>query len=231
MRIPIPPIEQFFVTEFGTELIYSFAIIVCSLMVYFGTRELYKLTSHKGMKYFRQAFLFFAIAYFFRSFIKFALVLFNTKTVYEIPQIIFNTAGYATLLLFMYFSSMAVFYLLYSVMWKKWSESPKLILLFHALAVIISVASIISRNSWIILGINLFLLGTVSFVFLMVHKDSKKKKNTLYFVYMLLFIFWILNLIDIFIPSFMQGFQLIAYLASMGIFLAILYKVLKKSGN
>ena len=30
----------------GTELIYSFVIILCSLMVYFGTKELYDLTSH-----------------------------------------------------------------------------------------------------------------------------------------------------------------------------------------
>ena len=46
----------------GTEIVYSFVIIVCSLMIYFGTKELYKLTSHKGIKYFRQSFLFFAFA-------------------------------------------------------------------------------------------------------------------------------------------------------------------------
>jgi len=38
------------------EIIYSFVIIVCSLMIYFGTKELYKLTSHKGIKYFRLSF-------------------------------------------------------------------------------------------------------------------------------------------------------------------------------
>lgn len=42
----------------GTEVIYSFVIIVCSLMIYFGTKELYELSSYKGIKYFRQAFLF-----------------------------------------------------------------------------------------------------------------------------------------------------------------------------
>ena len=56
---------------FGSELIYSFVIILCSLMVYFGTKELYELSSYKGIKYFREAFLFFAIAYAFRSVIKF----------------------------------------------------------------------------------------------------------------------------------------------------------------
>ena len=51
----------------GTELIYSFVIIICSLMVYFGTKELYELSSYKGIKYFRQAFLFFAISANFSS--------------------------------------------------------------------------------------------------------------------------------------------------------------------
>ena len=54
----------------SSEIIYSFVIIFCSLLVYFGTKEIYELSSHKGIKYFREAFLFFAIAYFFRFLIK-----------------------------------------------------------------------------------------------------------------------------------------------------------------
>ena len=29
---------------FGTEIMYSFVIIICSLMIYFGTKELYELS-------------------------------------------------------------------------------------------------------------------------------------------------------------------------------------------
>jgi len=228
-----PPLEFLMPSQMGAELIYSFVIIVCSLMVYYGTKELYELSSHKGIRYFRKAFLFFAIAYFFRYSIRFILSFFHLRTIHEFSLIVFRPIGPLTLLFFMYFSSMAVFYLLYSVMWKRWNGNSKMICIFHAVAVIIALASIISRRSDILLGINLFLFILVSFVYYIAHKDSKTKKkgHNLYVVYMLLFIFWVLNLIDILIPSFLQQFQLIIYLASSGIFLTILYKVLKKAGN
>ena len=56
----MPPLPQI-TLGIGAEIIYSFVIIVCSLMIYFGTREIYNLSSYKGIKYFRQAFLLFAI--------------------------------------------------------------------------------------------------------------------------------------------------------------------------
>ena len=65
----------------GSEIIYSFVIIVCSLMIYFATKELYELSKHKGIKYFRLSFLFFAIAYFFRSFIKIVLFYFDKQEI------------------------------------------------------------------------------------------------------------------------------------------------------
>ena len=74
-----PPLEFLMPPQIGAELIYSFVIIACSLMVYYGTKELYELSSYKGIKYFRQAFLFFAIAYFFRYSIRFILSFFNTN--------------------------------------------------------------------------------------------------------------------------------------------------------
>ena len=228
-----PPLEFLMPPEMGAELIYSFVIIACSLMVYYGTKELYELSSYKGIKYFRQAFLFFAIAYFFRYSIRFILSFFNIKTMHEFLPMSLGPMGPLTLFLFMYFSSMAVFYLLYSVMWKRWNGNPKIIYIFHAVAVVISLVSIISRRNDILLGINLILLILISFVYYIAHKDSKTKKkgHNLYAIYMLLFVFWILNIIDILIPSFLQQIQLLIYLASSGIFLAILYRVLKKAGN
>ena len=131
----------------------------------------------------------------------------------------------------MYFISMGVFYLLYSVMWKRWNGGTK-IYLFHLLAIIMSVIVIFSREPVFLLALNLFLLILVSIIFYVARKDSKNKKSHgLYVVYNLLFIFWILNIIETLTPSFLRGFQLIIYLASSGIFLTILYKVLKKSGN
>lgn len=217
--------------EFGTEIIYSFVIIVCSLMIYFGTKELYELSSYKGIKYFRQAFLFFAIAYFFRSIIKFVLVYLGINRIFDFSPPIF---GAITLFFFIYFSSIAIFYLLYSVMWRKWNGSSKKIYLFHGLAFIISMIIILSRDVRIYLGLNLLLFFFVTFIVYVAYKNSKskKKEHTLnYVIYMLLFIFWLLNIIDILIPGFLQNLKLFIYILSSGIFLLILYKVIKKTGS
>ena len=219
---------------FGTEILYSFIIIVCSLMIYFGTKELYELSSHKGIKYFRQAFLFFAFAYFFRSFIKFALIYFNVGEIFDISQrTLWFGVGQVTLFIFMYFSSMAIFYLLYSVMWKRWNGNSEKIYLFHLLAFVISISIILFRNPLVYLGMNFLLLFFVIATFYVSREQSKQKrtKHNLHVIYVLLFSFWILNIIDILIPNFFQIFQLFIYLASSGIFLAMLYRVLKKVGS
>lgn len=233
----MPPFTPQFIgniinSGFGTEIIYSFVIIVCSLMIYFGTKELYELSSYKGIKYFRQTFLFFAIAYFFRSFIKFIIIFFDVKGIIEFSPIAFKAAGLLTQFAFMYFSSMALFYLLYSVLQKKWNGNPYKIYVFHSLAVIISFISILSNNSLIYLGINLSLILIAILIVYISYQDKKNKKkgHNLYFIYVLLSIFWILNIIDTLIPDFFRGFQLFIYLASTGVFLLVLYKVVKKIG-
>lgn len=214
---------------FGTELIYSFIIIIASLMIYFGTRELYNLTSHKGIKYFRQAFLFFAIAYFFRSFIKSILIIFNVSAVREFTPLIF---GPISLFLFMYSSSMAIFYLLYSVMYKKWNSNK--IFWFHILAVLIALTSVLTKDLRVHVGMNIFLFLLVTLIVCLAYLESRTKtkehKYNLFVIYQLLFIFWILNIIDILVPNFFRVFQLLLYLASIAIFLIVLYKVLKKTG-
>ena len=208
------------------EIIYSFVIIACSLMIYFGTKELYKLTSHKGIKYFRQAFLFFALAYFFRSFIKIALFYFEISEL----RIILPILGSITLFTFIYFSSMAIFYLLYSVMWKKW-KSKSTIYLLHMFSIAIATITILFHDPLIYLLINILLFAFIFLTVYISHQQSKKKKpHNLYLIYLMLLIFWIFNILDILIPNVLQAFQLSIYLCSLGIFLLIFYKVLKKTG-
>lgn len=231
----MPPFEHFFALGFGTEIIYSFVIIVCSLMIYFGTKELYELSSYKGIKYFRQAFLFFALAYFVRSFIQFLLVFFGIKEIFELSPALF---GAITAFFFIYLSSISIFYLVYSIMWKKWNGNSDRIWLFHVLAIVIAVISAILRTPLVYFGINILLLFFVLVIVLRAYRESKSKTkrhkghgHNLYAIYMLLIIFWILNIIGVMVPGFFQIFQLFIYLISSGIFLLILYKVLKKASS
>jgi len=211
----------------ATDLLYSFIIIAIGLMIYFGTKELYNLSSHKGIKYFRLAFLFFSISFFFRSFIKLFVVFFDVPEIFYINM---QFLGTISLFIFMYSSSIAIFYLLYSVMWKKWNGDK--ILLFHILAIIVAVIVLIIKSHVTILLIHLILFIFISIITYISYKNSKKKRKGkhLHGIYILLFAFWILNILDIVVPNALQTFQLLIYLASIGVFLSILYKVLKRLG-
>ena len=210
----------------GTEIIYSFVIIICSLMIYFATKELYGLTKHKGIKYFRLSFLFFAFAYFFRSFIKVVLFYFNKQEI----RMILPVFGNITLLFFVYFSVMAIFYLVYSVLYKKFKKQST-IYLFHIIAIIISLIMTLSGFPLpMFLLLNSLLLIFIAYaVYTSYHQSKKKKSLNLYIIYLLLSIFWIFNILDIIVPSFLQSYQLLIYLISSAIFLTILYKVLRKT--
>ncbi|MEN7982661.1 MAG: hypothetical protein ABFQ65_04390 [Nanoarchaeota archaeon] len=214
---------------FGMELIYSFVIIVCSLMIYFSTKEMYELSSHKGIKYFRMAFLFFAVAFFFRFSIRFLLMFFNIPRTFEFSH---RFIGTSTLFLFLYASSMAIFYLLYSLIWKKWKFKKIGIYAFHFLALIISIISISTQNIGILLSLQFILFLFVTLLSYLSHKVSKKKKNPqLHLIYLLLFGFWIFNILDVLIPNFFALSQIFIYLFSLGIFLFITYKVLRTIGS
>lgn len=218
------------IQSIGTELIYSFVIILSSLMIYFSTKEMYELSAYKGIKYFRYAFLFFAIAYFFKSFIKMLLVYFGASRIIDIS---YRAIGPITLFLFILFGSLAVFYLVYSLMCKKWAGKSNIILgIFYIISVIISFIIISTREVWVFITASLFILAIAIFGLYITHKQSKNKnrKSNMHIIYTLLFLFWILNIIDVLV-NFSYIYQILLYLASLGIFLAILYKVLKKTGS
>ena len=203
--------QQFAEATLATELIYSFVIIVISLMIYFSTKELYELTDHKGIKYFRFSFLFFAISYFFRSFVKFLILFFNDSSlVIEVYPVL----TLVSLFFLMYASSMAIFYLVLSVSWKKWNGYSKE-WIFHVIAILIAFASILLRNTLFVLEIFLILFLFIAVVIYLSSKQKKKKRSYLHTIYILLFAFWILNIIDILIPNVFQTFQLLIYFTSI----------------
>lgn len=216
--------EQLLSISMGMEALYSFVIILCSLMVYFGTKEIYDLTNHKGIKYFRLSFLFFAIAYFFRSFIKLLVIVFGAKAIRDIPQFF----APLTLFIFIYASSMAIFYLFYSMVSKKLENKSYL---FHIFAVSVSAVIVLFSNSWIYLGVNILLFILLTSGIYLMHSNKKEhRKNRFFIIYILLFAFWILNILDILLPTIIGRYQFTVYLLSIGIFMLILFKVLKRAG-
>lgn len=211
--------------SFATEILYSFIIIACSLMIYFGTRELYELSLYKGIKYFRLSFLYFAIAYFFRSFVKFLLITINQSRILDVP---IRNSGRIGFVFFVFFGSMSILYLLYSALYKKSKSGKNWSPILYVIAILLALLSSIIRNPIIHLIIQLlFFVGVVSAILVV---DRSKNHQNLYVIYLLLFFFWLLNMIDLIIPNVFQGIQIMIYLASISIFLLILYKVIKKTG-
>jgi len=208
---------------FGTEVLYAFVIIAVSLIIYFSTREMYQLSKHKGIKYFRLAFLYFAIAYFFRTFILFIIRYLNIGRILDFSPRLF---GPITMFIFMYASSMAILYLLYSLIHKKLGENK--LILFHIIAIAISAVTVFTRNIGILLWIQILLMLLVIIIGYQSYKKSDKNKS-LYIIYILLFIFWMLNILDIIIPDFFRLTKLFIYLVSVGLFLIILHKVSRKT--
>ena len=127
----------------------------------------------------------------------------------------------------MYFSLIAIFYLLYSLIWKKDKKNLG-IYLMHLLALVITIITILLGNILIYIILNVLILILILYL---IYQKKSKKKSGLYFIYLLLLVFWIFNILDIFIPNFLQSLQLIIYFVSIGIFFVILYRVLTKIGS
>ena len=221
--------EILFPNTFGMELIYSFVIIFCSLIIYFSTKEMYKISKYPGIKYFREAFLFFAIAYFFKSFISFLFLILDVHEIIEFSSILF---GMLTLFFFLYASTMAIFYLLYSVMWKKLKKSGYIIPLMHILVLFISGASILIGQAGILIVLQVLVFSFVAIQNFSSYRKLavQKRKSSIYTIYLFLFIFWILNLVDLLVEGFSPLTEFVVSLFSIGVFILILYKVTRNVG-
>ena len=209
-------------SSIGTDTIYSFVIIFVSLMIFRATKGLYDLSQHKGIKFFCFAFLFFAFAYAFRFLTQF-IVLFLGH-----PRSLGTDLGaisVSSLFFFMYASTAAIFYLWASNHWR-WFERASATLLLHICAFAISFLGIVTQNAILIGTIQVILIATLA---LTSYQKNNRDAQKLRFLYVLLAVFWALNLIDLLLPKFLSQVQLIIYLASISLFLVLLQKVIKKT--
>jgi len=220
----MPPI--FFMNPiFLIELVYSLIVMISCFIIYFKTNEIYKLTSHKGIKYFGMTFLFFSIAYFLRFFSKMlvlGLILSGTRP---------NPREFITLtsLLLLYTGFMATFYLLYALSRKRLGKIlPETTDILHVMAIFLSSIILFLGLPIIFIAIILSLLFLL-FVGYSDYIKSNKKKGLpqFYVVYFLLILFSMFNIVDVLIPDVFGAIQILIYFFSILLFLFILYKFLK----
>jgi len=209
-------------TKLAAELGYTLIVVFLCFMIYFKTREIYDLTKHEGINYFRIAFLFFALAYIFRFLHIFSIlerITFDTDLLMDIFRIfpfflVFNG----------YFSTLAILSLTYSIIWEKLHIKHTL-LLFNAIAILISGIAFISRSPFLlILAQAVLLIFTI--IMACYFYIRSRKFSQLFILYVLFLLFWVVNLFALgprrFIPFEIQtAFQIIS-VAVIGI---IYYKV------
>ena len=211
---PIQSLQHFDPLRFGLEFAYSLLVAALFLFIFFKTKNLFKLTKHEGIRYFRLAFLFFALAFFSR-FLFYAVRLIVLNSSLHIPG---RTLSFMSLILVTYFSTLAIGYLIYSTQYKKIKQIPCLILI--NLLALVSIGIFYFNQSIIyFLIIQLFLMVALLFV------NAKKKIR---FIYPLMSLFWIMNMV-IFHTRRYLGFEikLVLQLLSLGLLIYFIYKVLK----
>lgn len=215
--MPIPAMQQFHFfnpLRFGLEIAYAIIVMILFAFIFYKTKHLFELTKHKGIKYFRAAFLLFAIAFLSRLiFFIMRLIVFNTEI--HIPGRILS---FLSLVFITYFSTLAIGYLIYSATWKKINHTTFFILI-NSLALITILLFYLAQPLTYFIIIQLGLIITLILV------NTKKKIR---FIYPLISLFWIFNLI-IFHTRRLLGFEakLILQILSIALLIYFIYRILK----
>ena len=207
---------------FSIDLFFTAVAGTFCLLIYFRTREIYQLTKHQGIRYFRDAFLFFGLSYFLRFL--FHLVLLSWIAFDFMPPRGMFAPFF--ILLLGYFSTIGIFYLIFSTIWKKFNNRH-LLVFGHSIAILLSVISFITRSHLILLYFQSALL--VLAILLIVVRKHEKKISRMRIMYFLIALIWLINLwiIGPRRKPFPFEMQILVELISIGVFAFIYYKLSK----
>jgi len=199
--------QNFLGKGFEAEFLYSFIAVLLCFLVYYKTKEIYELTKHNGIKYFRNAFLFFGFAYASR-FLLFLVILTGISFRFIIPRRVMYLPLFTAPVT--YLSTMAIFFLIYSTIWKKIRYNHFLII------------------SNIILISILQLLMLLLTVVISTRKHKKNKKRYTRTLYFLISMLWLINLFLLSPGRVMPfGSKIIFQTISIIVFIVVYLKVLK----
>lgn len=214
--IPLKPYEHLPQLGLGIEIISLIIIIITATYIYIITKKLETLSKHKGINFFRKAFLFFSIAFSIQI-IEFSQRFFN---IYLINQNIIKE-------LFLLFNLIAILYLLYSLIWKKINNKEWTIYPIALLTPII-IRLFTKRPEFLIFF--QVVLGTLILIIIF-QKYKKAKTNNakqILWVYILLVIFWLISGIGFVFKKILEIDRNFLPIIKVLIFLTILYKVHKR---
>ncbi|MBU3907203.1 MAG: hypothetical protein KKA64_03045 [Nanoarchaeota archaeon] len=211
------------------KVLYGLLIVAICLIIVSKTHKLFHLSLHQGIRYLRNAFLFFGIAFFIRYLIAAYGFFYPTSANFYL----------LTKSLFEFFIIMGGFFLLYSLLWKKFEseKNPKYsslfnfnILAFYLMALLIVIGDYLFDTyslmffSQILLFIFISIISSINYR----RGEGRHKFLKFYFIAMMLSLAaWILNAVSALLLNWDIGIMINIYIINMIIFLLFLYGVIK----
>jgi len=208
----MPPHQ--FLASILTESVYTLVISVLCFAIFMKTKEISDISRYRGIQFFRYSFLFFGIAYLSRLLlIAFA---FQVSRRVIMPLSMLITA---------YFSTMALMALAYSTIWKKIPEHSFWVS-SQIIAIVLLAVILVFQNMQLMLLIQ---LGLFLIAIVIVEASKRKKFSKMRMVYLLLFLFWLVNLLIIGHRGQVNlGLRISLQVVSVLIFLFVYFRVTNK---
>jgi len=201
--------------------LFTLSIGLICFVIVLKTHRLFKISLHQGIRYFRNAFFFYGLAFILRY-------LLGSVAIISIKEIV---SPYLIKIIFEFFLIIAGFSLFYSLIWKKFGRKDRSslfntrFLIFYLIALIIVILDYL-WNTYLIMFISQAILFSYA-LFIAYSKSKENKFSKLYLKVILLSLFgWILNLIASFF-AWNQIMIIIVYIINLIIFLLFLYEVIK----
>ncbi|MBT4445630.1 hypothetical protein HOA92_00625 [archaeon] len=215
-------------THLIVELLYFILILGFCLATYFKTKEIEELTNHQGISLFRKIFLFFSFAFLVRM-IHMGFILYLGKSqLRAIPGL-----QRLVLLVVSIFSTIALLYLLATMLIKHLKKfkltQEKIFVFFVVASIVLMIPTIYFRTQTVLIAAQLALiLAAGVHIMTSKHKAENKRKSSFFspkLLYLLISVFWILNLLvsQRIIIHFES--KILIYLASISIFAIIYHRV------
>lgn len=152
------------------EIIYAFIISFICLLIFFKTDRYFRISLHSGLRYFRNAFLFYSIAFFWK---------------FLLSEFILNLTSkvFFSQFLFEYFLIMSSLFLLYSLIWKKFEIKKENVsslinsklIFFHLLAAGLGLIDCLLQTYFFLFLSQIMIFG---FSFFELKKNEKSNKNS-----------------------------------------------------
>ncbi len=209
------------------KLLFTVAIGLVCFAIVLRTNRLFKLSSHQGIRYFRNAFFFYGLAFIMRY------VLGHVHLISNAPRMYSSIATGV----FEFFLIMAGFSLLYSLLWKKFEPEGGIhsslfnlrFLIFYLLALTIVLLDYVWATYAFMFSIQIILFIFATAISYSNYQRSRDKVFLkLYFIVILLnLIAWIANFLVATLFEWNMGGVIGIYILNLIIFILFLYGVMK----